>query len=83
MPKFYKQNASAFEAKRLNVLLQTPKRFLNSPRRNKISRPRILCFLTLFVIFRTESSTTRLNEVKNLNTFTLCLQILRYALDDN
>ena len=74
MPKFYKQNASAFEAKRLNVLLQTPKRFLNSPRRNKISRPRILFFLTLFVI---------LNEVKNLNTFTLCLQILRYALDDN
>ena len=40
-------------------------------------------FLTLFVIFRTESSTTRLNEVKNLNTFTLCKQILRDAQDDN
>ena len=43
----------------------------------------MIYFLTLFVIFRTESSTTRLNEVKNLKTFTLCTQILRYAQDDN
>ena len=34
----------------------------------------MIYFLTLFVI---------LNEVKNLETFTLCLQILRYAQDDN
>ena len=34
----------------------------------------MIYFLTLFVI---------LNEVKNLKTFTLCTQILRYAQDDN
>ena len=33
----------------------------------------MIYFLTLFVI---------LNEVKNLKTFTLCTQILRYAQDD-
>ena len=34
----------------------------------------MIYFLTLFVI---------LNEVKNLKTFTLCIQILRDAQDDN
>ena len=34
-------------------------------------------FLTLFVIFRTESSTTRLNEVKNLgNIHVYVIEIL-------
>ena len=34
----------------------------------------MIYFLTQFVI---------LNEVKNLNAFTLCIQILRDAQDDN
>jgi predicted metal-dependent hydrolase len=64
MPKFYKQNASAFEAKRLNVLLQTPKRFLNSPRRNKISRPRILFFFHPYLKERTEMK--KIIRMKNI-----------------
>ena len=34
------------------------------------------------VIFRTKSSTTRLNEVKNLKSVSGCIQILRFAQDD-